>query len=223
MQKKGAKKSIEKALDLLEALKEKDNLGVTELSNILGLNKNNVFRLLATLEVKGLIEQDPETGHYRLGVKTLLLEYSFIKNLTILNQAKQFVKQLRNKTNETVYLSLMHQNDIVYFYSKESKSSVLVNSRIAKRYPAIETAPGRAILMAKKELGDIFEYDFEGLEPEVSEIATVIRDESDYPVAALSIVAPISRLNKSNYDGLFKHELLQTAKEITNLYKIDLP
>jgi DNA-binding IclR family transcriptional regulator len=223
MQKKGAKKSIEKALDLLEALKEKDNLGVTELSNILGLNKNNVFRLLATLEVKGLIEQDPETGHYRLGVKTLLLEYSFIKNLTILNQAKQFVKQLRNKTNETVYLSLMHQNDIVYFYSKDSKSSVLVNSRIAKRYPAIETAPGRAILKAKKELGDIFEYDFEGLEPEVAEIATVIRDESDYPVAALSIVAPISRLNKSNYDGLFKHELLQTAKEITNLYKIDLP
>ncbi|WP_299227276.1 IclR family transcriptional regulator [Sulfurihydrogenibium sp.] len=223
MQKKGAKKSIEKALDLLEALKEKDNLGVTELSNILGLNKNNVFRLLATLEVKGLIEQDPETGHYRLGVKTLLLEYSFIKNLTILNQAKQFVKQLRNKTNETVYLSLMHQNDIVYFYSKDSKSSVLVNSRIAKRYPAIETAPGRAILRAKKELGDIFEYDFEGLEPEVAEIATVIRDESDYPVAALSIVAPISRLNKSNYDGLFKHELLQTAKEITNLYKIDLP
>jgi DNA-binding IclR family transcriptional regulator len=223
MQKKGAKKSIEKALDLLEALKEKDNLGVTELSNILGLNKNNVFRLLATLEVKGLIEQDPETGHYRLGVKTLLLEYSFIKNLTILNQAKQFVKQLRNKTNETVYLSLMHQNDIVYFYSKDSKSSVLVNSRIAKRYPAIETAPGRAILKAKKELGDIFEYDFEGLEPEVVEIATVIRDESDYPVAALSIVAPISRLNKSNYDGLFKHELLQTAKEITNLYKIDLP
>jgi DNA-binding IclR family transcriptional regulator len=223
MQKKGAKKSIEKALDLLEALKEKDNLGVTELSNILGLNKNNVFRLLATLQVKGLIEQDPETGHYRLGVKTLLLEYSFIKNLTILNQAKQFVKQLRNKTNETVYLSLMHQNDIVYFYSKESRSSVLVNSRIAKRYPAIETAPGRAILRAKKELGDIFEYDFEGLEPEVAEIATVIRDESDYPVAALSIVAPISRLNKSNYDGLFKHELLQTAKEITNLYKIDLP
>lgn len=156
MQKKGAKKSIEKALDLLEALKEKDNLGVTELSNILGLNKNNVFRLLATLEVKGLIEQDPETGHYRLGVKTLLLEYSFIKNLTILNQAKQFVKQLRNKTNETVYLSLMHQNDIVYFYSKDSKSSVLVNSRIAKRYPAIETAPGRAILKAKKRAWGYF-------------------------------------------------------------------
>lgn len=222
MQKKGAKKSIEKALDLLEALKDADNLGVTELSNILGLNKNNVFRLLATLEVKGLIEQEKDTGHYRLGVKTLLLEYSFIKNLTILNHSKQFLKQLRNQTNETVYLSLLNQNDVVYFYSVESKSSVLVNSRLAKRYPAIESPAGRAILRAKKDSGEIFEYDFGKLEEDVSELSTVIRDESDYPIAALSIVAPVSRLNEKNYE-LPKHYLLQTAQEITNIYKIDLP
>ncbi|MDM7273791.1 IclR family transcriptional regulator [Sulfurihydrogenibium azorense] len=223
MQQKGAKKSIEKALDLLEALKEKDNLGVTELSNILGLNKNNVFRILATLEVKGLIEQDEETGNYRLGVKTLYLEYSFIKNLTILNHAKQFIKNLRNKTNETVYLSMLHQNDVIYFYSKESKSSVLAKSRLGKRYPALTTAAGKAILRAKKEPSEIFEVDFEETEKEVVEIATVIRDESDHPVAGISIVAPVSRLNKNNYDGLFKHYLLETAKEITNINKIVLP
>lgn len=223
MQQKGAKKSIEKALDLLEALKERDNLGVTELSNILGLNKNNVFRILATLEVKGLIEQEEETGHYRLGVKTLYLEYSFIKNLTILNHAKQFIKNLRNQTNETVYLSMLHQNDVIYFYSKESKASVLAKSRLGKRYPALETAAGRAILKAKKDVSEIFEVDFEGAEKEVSEIATVIRDESDHPIAGLSIVAPISRLNKDNYEGLFKHYLLQTAEEITNINKIVLP
>lgn len=222
MQKKGDKKSIEKALDLLEALKNADNLGVTELSNILGLNKNNVFRLLATLEVKGLIEQEKDTGHYRLGVKTLLLENSFIKNLTILNHSKQFLKHLRNQINETVYLSLLNQNDVVYFYSVESKSSVLVNSRLAKRYPDIESPAGRAILRAKKDSGEIFEYDFGKLEEDVSELATVVRDESDYPIAALSILAPVSRLNGKNYE-LPKHYLLQTAKEITNIYKIDLP
>ncbi len=222
MQKKGDKKSIEKALDLLEALKNADNLGVTELSNILGLNKNNVFRLLATLEVKGLIEQEKDTGHYRLGVKTLLLENSFIKNLTILNHSKQFLKHLRNQINETVYLSLLNQNEVVYFYSVESKSSVLVNSRLAKRYPDIESPAGRAILRAKKDSGEIFEYDFGKLEEDVSELATVVRDESDYPIAALSILAPVSRLNEKNYE-LLKHYLLQTAKEITNIYKIDLP
>ncbi|MGB9766095.1 MAG: IclR family transcriptional regulator [Sulfurihydrogenibium sp.] len=223
MQQKGAKKSIEKALDLLEALKERGTLGVTELSNILGLNKNNVFRILATLQLKGLIEQDEDTGHYRLGVKTLHLEYAFIKNLTILNHAKQFIKNLRNQTNETVYLSMLHQDDIIYFYSKESRASVLAKSRLGKRYPAVKTAAGRAILKATKDLGEIFEFDFEELEKEVAEIATVIRDESDHPVAGLSIVAPISRLNKDNYEEHFKQYLLQTAKEITNINKIVLP
>lgn len=223
MQKKGAKKSIEKALDLLEALKSHEKLGVTELSNILGLNKNNVFRLLATLEVKGLIEQDEESGTYKLGTKTLFLEYAYIKNLTILNVAKPFIKNLRNQTNESVYLSILHDSEVVYIYEKQSKASVLVSSRVAKRYPALEVAAGRAILRAKKETGEIFECDIEGFEKEVSEIATVIRDEADHPVAALSIIAPVSRLNKNNCDGLMKHYLLNTAKEISNISKIDLP
>lgn len=223
MQKKGAKKSIEKALDLLEALKSHERLGVTELSNILGLNKNNVFRLLATLEVKGLIEQDEESGTYKLGTKTLFLEYAYIKNFTILNVAKPFIKNLSNQTNETVYLSILHDNEVVYIYEKQSKASVLVSSRVAKRFPALEVASGRAILRAKRESGEIFECDIENFEKEVSEIATVIRDESDHPVASLSIVAPVSRLNKSNYDGLMKHYLLTTAKEISNISKIDLP
>lgn len=223
MQKKGAKKSIEKALDLLEALKEHDYLGVTELSNILGLNKNNVFRLLATLEVKGLIEQEKETGNYKLGTKTLFLEYSYIRNLSILNEAKPFIKNLRNQTNESVYLSILHDNEIVYIYEKQSKSSVLVSSRVAKRFPAIETASGRAFLRAKRDGGDIFECDIEMSEKEVSEIATVIRDEADHPVASLSIIAPVSRLNRNNCDGIFKHYLLNTAKEISNISKIYLP
>lgn len=223
MQKKGAKKSIEKALDLLEALKSHEKLGVTELSNILGLNKNNVFRLLATLEIKGLIEQDEESGTYKLGTKTLFLEYAYIKNLTILNIAKQFIKNLRNQTNESVYLSVLHGNEVIYIYEKPSKSPVLVSSRVARRFPATEVAAGRAILRAKKESGEIFECNIEGYEKEVSEIATVIRDESDQPVAALSIVAPVSRLNRDNCNEQIKHYLLSTAKEISNISKIDLP
>ena len=51
-------KSVSHALDILESFtKTEDELGVTELSKRLGLHKNNVFRLLATLE------QDPRPQH----------------------------------------------------------------------------------------------------------------------------------------------------------------
>ncbi len=212
--KKASKTAIEKALDLIEILKNNDDIGVTELSKILGLNKNNVFRLLATLEVEGLIEQDLETGHYKLGMRTLYLENAYLKSLKFLEPAKPLMRQLRNKINETIYLSILHKKDIIYIFSIESKSSVLVHSRVAKHYPAENSAAGKSILRAKKEDGFFIEKDFEETEKEVSEIATVIRDENGYPLSSISIVAPVFRLNKENYKQ-FEQPLIKTAKEIS--------
>ncbi|NPA16358.1 IclR family transcriptional regulator [Persephonella sp.] len=214
MKKKGAKTSIEKALDLIETLKEKDNLGVTELSGILGLNKNNVFRILATLEVKGVIEQDRETGHYKLGMKLLSLEYAYIKNLPFLKKAKPLMRNLRNRTQESVYLSILHKDSVVYIHSEETKRSVLVNSRIGRRFPAEKTASGRAILKGKKEKGFFIEEDIEGAEPEVSEIATVIRDDTGQPIASISIIAPSVRFQKEDR-GYLEKLLLETGEKIT--------
>ncbi|WP_456401051.1 IclR family transcriptional regulator [Persephonella sp.] len=217
MKKKGTKTSIEKALDLIEALKENDNLGVTELSNILGLNKNNVFRLLATLEVKGLIEQDQETGHYRLGMKFLHLEHSYIKNLKFLKKARGTMRELRNEIGETVYISILHENSVIYLFAEESKKPVIVNSRIARRFDAEKTAAGRTLLKAKKEKGFIVDYEIEKSEPEVSELATVIRDETGMPIAALSIVAPSFRLTQGDID-FYKVKLVKAAKKITEKF-----
>ena len=43
-------------------------LGVTELSRRLGLGKSTTHRLLHTLASERLLDQDPETGAYRLGL-----------------------------------------------------------------------------------------------------------------------------------------------------------
>ena len=66
--------SVSHALDVLEQFSgEHDELGVTELSKRLKLHKNNVFRLLATLESRGYIEQNKATENYRLGIRCLQL------------------------------------------------------------------------------------------------------------------------------------------------------
>ena len=219
MKKKGAKTSIEKALDLIEALKDADDLGVTELSKILNLNKNNVFRLLATLEVKGLVEQDEETGHYKLGMKFLHLEDAYIKSLYFLNTAKPYMRKLRNQIGETVYISVIHKNDVVYVYSEESNKSVHVHSRISQRYPVKTTASGRALIKAESESILPLEIDVEETEPEVVEVATVIKDELNHPLAALSIVAPISRVNVTRIEQEIKKPLLDAAESISEKLK----
>jgi len=59
--------TVSNALRLFEAFYEEDELGVSELARRLELHKNNVFRLLATLEQGGYIEQSDENDLYRLG------------------------------------------------------------------------------------------------------------------------------------------------------------
>jgi DNA-binding transcriptional ArsR family regulator len=62
-------KSVEKAIAILKTFTiERPELSVTELSQELTLHKSTVSRLLSTLEEGNLVEQNPETGKYRLGV-----------------------------------------------------------------------------------------------------------------------------------------------------------
>ena len=57
------------AIRLLETFRDEEEQGVTPLAKRLDLHQNNVFRLLATLEQLGYIEQCAKSDRYRLGVR----------------------------------------------------------------------------------------------------------------------------------------------------------
>ncbi|MBI5655942.1 MAG: helix-turn-helix domain-containing protein, partial [Geobacter sp.] len=98
--------AVDHALDLLEQFHDDvDELGVTELSKRLKLHKNNVFRLLATLESRGYIEQNRVTENYRLGLKTLELGQTFIKQMGLLRQSRPVLEALVRECNETTYVA----------------------------------------------------------------------------------------------------------------------
>ncbi len=144
--------SVVHAIDLLEAFKgESDEMGVTELSKKLGLHKNNVFRLLATLELKGYIEQDKQTGNYKLGVKVLELGQQFVKHLGLLRQAHPVMRELLAKCNENIYISVLRGSNCVYIDGVEANQVVKVTSRIGHRLPLHATASGKVLIAWENE------------------------------------------------------------------------
>jgi len=137
--------SVTNALNLLEEFKgDRDELGVTELSKRLNLHKNNVFRLLATLEAKGYIEQNKATENYRLGVKSLELGQTFIKQLGLVRQAKPFLREIVEKCNEMAYVGIIRQNSVIYLDVEEANQMVKVDNRVGWRIPIHCTAIGKA-------------------------------------------------------------------------------
>jgi DNA-binding IclR family transcriptional regulator len=136
--------SVDRALDLLESFNyNEEELGVTELSHKLNLHKNNVFRLLATLETRGYIEQDKKTGNYRLGIKIFEVANVFLHHLGLRRQARPILEEMVGKCNETAYLAVTEGMDVVYVLMHETNHTVRVIPRLGHRLPAYCTASGK--------------------------------------------------------------------------------
>lgn len=151
--------AVDHALDLLEQFHDDvDELGVTELSKRLKLHKNNVFRLLATLEARGYIEQNRVTENYRLGLKTLELGQTFIRQMGLLRQSRPVLEWLVKQCNETAYVAILKELSIVYLDVVETDLTVRVVPRVGSRLPAYCTAAGKVQIayLTDEELDNFF-------------------------------------------------------------------
>lgn len=139
--------SVERSLSILEALSDyEDGLGITEISEKVGLHKSTVHRLLSTLIQKGYVEQSEETNRYKLTLKLFELGSKKVGKIDVVNVAKPYLRDLMKMTNEVVHLVIRDGNEIVYVDKVESESTIRMYSRIGKRSPIYCTAVGKAML-----------------------------------------------------------------------------
>lgn len=139
--------SVSHALDVLEQFNGNvDEIGVTELSKRLKLHKNNVFRLLATLEARGYIQQNKATENYRLGLKCLQLGQIYVRRMDFLQQAKATLQELAKSVNESCYVAVKKGQALVPLDFIESENQVRVVSFIGRTLPLHCTAPGKVHL-----------------------------------------------------------------------------
>src|SRR6478609_3778332 len=59
--------SVDRAISILQVLALRGPSAVTEIATELSIHKSTVFRLLATLEGRGLVDQNAIRGRYQLG------------------------------------------------------------------------------------------------------------------------------------------------------------
>ncbi len=220
--------SVSHALDILESFtRTEDELGVTELSKRLGLHKNNVFRLLATLEHRGYIEQNRATENYRLGPKTLQIGSIFIEQRECRRQARPILENLTAMSGETTVVAVLRGNKVIYMDSVETDKTVRAVSHVGALLPAHCTAVGKVQLASlspaeierlypeqnlttltersiktrdalmvelKKTASKGYAIENEEVEIDVRGIAAAVRDFSKNVIAAIGIIAPVSRL-----------------------------
>lgn len=138
--------TVANALRVLEEFHNDVEIGVAELSRRLGLHKNNVFRLLATLEEAGYIEQDRENERYRLGLGALVLGRAFVRGRPLIERARPHLEELSRQSGEATHLGVLDQFEVVHVAGYAPERLVSTPIRVGTRLPVHCTALGKVLI-----------------------------------------------------------------------------
>jgi DNA-binding IclR family transcriptional regulator len=147
-----AVRSVDRAAALLLALGEcPAEAGVSELARRLGLHKSTASRLLATLERRGLVEQDEGTGKYRLGLAVIRLAERAERTLDLRTIALPELERLARATRETVTLGVVEGDACLTVAQVDGPNMVACPDWTGRTTPLHCVASGKVLLAAMAE------------------------------------------------------------------------
>jgi IclR family transcriptional regulator, acetate operon repressor len=202
-----AVRSVDRAAALLLALGDSHGeAGVTELARRLGLHKSTASRLLATLEKRGLVEQDEETGKYRLGLVVIRLAERAERTLDLRSIAMPELERLARATHETTGIGVLDGDQLLTVAQADGPNLVAVADWTGRCVPLHSVAAGKVLLaslperevlrLVRRGLTRFTEHTITELEPLLEELARVRRRGyatafGEFDQALAAVAAPV--------------------------------
>ena len=104
--------SVNRAMELLLILENSpQDMGVTELSKVLGVQKSTIHNLLQTLQTQDFVRQT-DSGRYTLGFRLMRLGQSASERLDIRRLALPLLRELAEESNEYVLFAIVDRNEL---------------------------------------------------------------------------------------------------------------
>jgi DNA-binding IclR family transcriptional regulator len=139
--------SVDRSVRILKALAAgPGRLGVSELSERLGLAKGTVHGLLRTLQAHGLVEQHADSDKYQLGPELLKLSNRYLDLSELRSRSLAWSEQLAVRAGEAVRVGVPHGAGVLVVHHVFRPDSSLQILEVGAVLPLHATALGKAAL-----------------------------------------------------------------------------
>lgn len=143
--------ALDRGLRILEILSEKTEMSITELAEMLNVDKSTVSRLVETLRQHDMVQLNKSTKKYRMGFRILHFGKSLEKNLNIIDIARPILKDVSEKLNENVHLCAFN-NTMAYVIDQVVRDSAYsISATIGMIEPMHASSVGKCILAYRPE------------------------------------------------------------------------
>ena len=142
----GGVQSVDRAITVLEILARRGEAGVSEVAAELAVHKSTAFRLLETLEDRGMVEQATDRGKYRLGFGVVRLAGAVSARLDVVSQGRPACERLAVEVGETVNLAVLREHYAVNVDQVRGQATVTTHNWVGQLTPLHATSSGKVLL-----------------------------------------------------------------------------
>jgi IclR family transcriptional regulator, acetate operon repressor len=204
--------AVDRAISILQVLARQGAAGVTEIAGELGMHKSTAFRLLATLDARGLVEQNAERGSYQLGHGVVQLAAGATRSRDLSLLGLPLYRELAETVGETVNVAVPDGRWVVSVDQVIGSAAVTTVNWVGQRSPLHATSAGKVFLasMPPDQVDAVLAEGLERYTPHTVVDPVVLRRQlgvirergyastsEEHELGLAAVAAPISSLDGS--------------------------
>lgn len=117
-------KSLDRAMEVFEFLSEAQGKALSTLASDLGQSPATIYRILVTLEGRGLVAFDQLDQVWHIGPRAFVIGTRFLKRTSLVDRARPIMRQLMEATGETANLGIEQNGHVLFVSQVETHATI---------------------------------------------------------------------------------------------------
>lgn len=139
-------KSLDRAMEVLEFLSAAQGKTLSALAQDLDQSPATVYRILVTLQGRGLVEFDAEEQLWHIGAQAFVIGARFLRRTSLVDRARPILRRLMEATGETANLGMEREGQVLFLSQVETHSNIRAFFPPGTLSPLHASGIGKALL-----------------------------------------------------------------------------
>lgn len=144
-------KSLDRAMEVFEYLSETQGMALSALAEATGQSAATVYRILVTLEGRGLVEFDPSEQIWHIGPQAFVIGARFLRRTSLVDRARPIMRKLMEDTGETANLGIEQEGAVLFLSQVETHANIRAFFPPGTLSPMHASGIGKALLAEMDE------------------------------------------------------------------------
>ncbi len=139
-------KSLDRAMEVFEYLSAAQGKPLTMLADELDQSPATIYRILVTLEGRGLVEFDHDEQVWHIGPRAFVIGARFLRRSSLVDRARPIMRKLMDVTGETANLGIEKEGSVLFLSQVETHESIRAFFPPGTLSPMHASGIGKALL-----------------------------------------------------------------------------